>query len=41
MGMKVVACHYDAAAHLWTTTYQDRDGNRHSIESKHVISSPR
>jgi protoporphyrinogen oxidase len=39
MGMKVVACHYDADAQLWTTTYQDRDGNKHSIESKHVISS--
>src|SRR5258707_10592433 len=39
MGQKVPACHYDADAQLWTTTYQDRDGNRHSIESKHVISS--
>ena len=39
MGMKVIACHYDADSQLWTTTYQDKAGNKHSIESKHVISS--
>ena len=39
MGMKVVGCHYDRDGELWTTTYQDQAGNRHSIESKHVISS--
>src|SRR5436853_157885 len=39
MGMKVVACHYDAESQLWTTTYEDAQKNRHSIESKHVISS--
>lgn len=39
MGMKVVACHYDATSRLWVTVYQDKDGNRHSIESRHVISS--
>ena len=39
MGMKVVGCHYDANAHLWTTTYEDEQKQRHSIESRHVISS--
>ena len=39
MGMKVVGLNYDRDAQLWTTTYQDAAGNKHSIESKHVISS--
>jgi protoporphyrinogen oxidase len=39
MGMKVVGCHYDAAAKLWQVTYEDQDKNRHQIESQHVISS--
>jgi protoporphyrinogen oxidase len=39
MGQKVVACHYDSNSQLWTTTYQDADGHRHSVESRHVISS--
>ena len=39
MGMKVVACHYDAHTQIWITTYQDQVGNQHMIESKHVISS--
>ncbi len=39
MGMKVVGCHHDQDAQLWTVTYQDADRNRHSIEARHVISS--
>ncbi|MBI1832825.1 MAG: NAD(P)/FAD-dependent oxidoreductase, partial [Planctomycetes bacterium] len=39
MGMKVVACDYDAEEKLWTTTYQDQQGERHKVESRHVISS--
>jgi protoporphyrinogen oxidase len=39
MGMKVVACHYDAHTQIWITTYEDQAGNQHLIESKHVISS--
>ncbi len=39
MGMKVVACHHDQKSGLWTTTYQDSDNNRHTVESAHVISS--
>ncbi|MBM3994274.1 MAG: NAD(P)/FAD-dependent oxidoreductase [Planctomycetes bacterium] len=39
MGMKVVACHFDAEERLWTTTYVDQNGERHSVESRHVISS--
>jgi protoporphyrinogen oxidase len=39
MGMKVVGCHYNAGERLWTVTYEDRDGNRHRIDTEHVISS--
>lgn len=39
MGMTVVGCHYDEDARLWTVTYQDAQGQRHSIEADHVISS--
>jgi protoporphyrinogen oxidase len=39
MGMKVVACRYNSEDHLWTVTYEDADGHRHSVEAAHVISS--
>jgi protoporphyrinogen oxidase len=39
MGMTVVGCHYNAGERLWTVTYEDRDGNRHCIDTEHVISS--
>jgi protoporphyrinogen oxidase len=39
MGMKVVGCDYDAAAELWTVTYEDAQKGRHAIEARHVISS--
>jgi protoporphyrinogen oxidase len=39
MGQKVVGCHYDAGAQLWTVTYEDAQKHRSQIEARHVISS--
>jgi protoporphyrinogen oxidase len=39
LGMTVVGCHFDAAARRWTVSYEDSNGQRHSVEADHVISS--
>ncbi len=39
MGQKVIGCAYDADAELWTITHGDADGNMHTTQARHVISS--
>ena len=39
LGMRVVGCHYDRVAELWTLTYEDQQGDRHQLDAPHVISS--
>ncbi len=39
MGAKVVGCEYNDATATWTLRYKDQDGNEHTLESEHVISS--
>src|SRR5438034_848204 len=39
MGARVNGCAYDEATSAWTVQFKDRDGNQHSIEAEHVISS--
>src|SRR5438045_8460977 len=39
MAARVNGCAYDEARSTWTVQFKDRDGNQHSIEAEHVISS--
>src|SRR6266705_1186642 len=39
MGCRVTRCSYDEATSTWTVQFKDRDGNLHSVEAEHVISS--
>ncbi len=39
MGARVTGCEYDEDSGAWTTTYRDRNGTEHKLESEHVISS--
>jgi protoporphyrinogen oxidase len=39
MGCRVTRCEYDEGNSAWITTYRDKDGVEHNIESEHVISS--
>ena len=39
MGCKVVGCEYDKATEAWSLAFQDRDGNRQTLQAEHVISS--
>src|SRR5205085_2708629 len=39
MGARVNGCAYDEANETWTVQFKDREGNQHSIETDHVISS--
>jgi protoporphyrinogen oxidase len=39
MGRKVVACEFDAAGQAWTVASEDRQGRRHTLAARHVISS--
>src|SRR5207244_1533804 len=36
---RVNGCSYDAASEMWNVQFKDRDGNQHTIEADHVISS--
>jgi protoporphyrinogen oxidase len=39
MGCRVTGCQYDEESAAWITTYRDREGGEHTLESEHVISS--
>ena len=39
MGCKVVGLDYDAEISTWNVQFKDQDGNVHSLEAEHVISS--
>ncbi|MDQ3626199.1 MAG: NAD(P)/FAD-dependent oxidoreductase [Verrucomicrobiota bacterium] len=39
MGCKVVGCEYDSTSAAWTLRYKDQNGDVHTLESEHVISS--
>src|SRR5436189_518013 len=39
MAARVNGCAYDEATSTWTVQFKDRDGNLHSVEAEHVISS--
>src|SRR5204863_298089 len=39
MAARVNGCAFDEATSAWTVQFKDRDGNLHSVEAEHVISS--
>jgi len=39
MGCKVTGCEYDQATESWNLRFQDGQGNVHTLEAEHVISS--
>src|SRR5205807_10549913 len=39
MGARVNGCAHDDATEAWTVQFKHRDGNQHSIQAAHVISS--
>src|ERR1700738_89509 len=39
MGCKVIACGHDELTSTWTVQFKDRQGNLHTLENEHVISS--
>ncbi len=39
MAARVNGCAFDEATSTWTVQFKDRDGNLHSVEAEHVISS--
>ena len=39
MGCRVVGCNFDKLTSTWTVQFKDRQGNLHTLETEHVISS--